>query len=110
MLVKSELVAEISLFKLTITAPKALSFSKSTALIKETTSTNVSLSASAANKIASILAFSASMLDCNVDSAPSALDCSVDKSPSNLVTSAFVADTSPAKATSKESIDASNSV
>ena len=76
-LIKSELVLPISVFKLPITTAKALSLVKSTALIKETTSTNVSLSASAANRIASILEFSALMFPCKTLSAPSALDFSV---------------------------------
>ena len=106
-LTKSELVAEISVFKLVITAASASSLVKSTALIIETISTKVSLSASEANKIASTLVFaestsvlnppsipvalpaSAVMLDCNVLSFANLVAASVDKSPVNCNSAAL---------------------
>jgi len=83
----SELVSAISSFKSEITFANASSFTVSTALIKETISANESLSASAANKIASTLAVSTSMFPCNVTSCAS-----------NLTTSELVAVISACKA------------
>ena len=105
-LTKSALVARISEFKSKITAAKALSLVVSTELIKLTISTNVSLSASAAFKIASILPASESMFPCRTPSAPSALPFSVAIASVKEVTSPFVAKISAAKPSSKASIDA----
>ena len=68
--------------------------------MKETTSEKLSLSASADNKIASILPFSTSMLACNVLSADCLAAASAVSAASNLVTSELVAAISAAKSPS----------
>ena len=108
-LVTSELVDAISAFKLEITAAKALSFSKSTALMKVTTSANVSLSASAANKIASMSACAESTSVLKPVSIPPALVASLLIAAPSSVTSELVATISADKANSNESIEASAS-
>ena len=86
-LVKSEFVEAISAFKLEITVANALSFSKSTELIKETISTKVSLSASAEAKIASTLPFSVAISPSNLDTSELVSAISLAKAASILATS-----------------------
>jgi hypothetical protein len=90
----SELVEEISEFKLEITTANASSFSKSTALMKVTISANVSLSAVDAVRIASILPFSVRTSAEIAASTPVALVASPASAPSKESTEALIARTS----------------